>query len=348
MRTAGVIAEDVRRENARRENVRRENVDPVRTDGRRARLTKPVVEPAKALRAGAIPSLIAASLLIFCLPAYVQNTSGDAALSAGELLRRVVNSELKAQANDHAQWMYEIKAGVSGKEQVKVAVQTREGYLDRLRFVNGQPITPEQEKREDQRIAALLKRPDEQKKQQRAQEQDARKTERLLKLLPDAVIARHGMRQGELVEILFDPNPNFHPSSHEAAVFHSMEGRIWVNTRENRLVEIEGHLTRGVKFGGGLLGHLDKGGEFHVKQSEVAPGYWEITLLHVNMHGKALFFKTIAVQENEIRTNFQRVPDSLTLSEGAEQLQKQSTMKSASAPSGSTVLAIGRSRSSGH
>jgi actin-related protein len=212
--------------------------------------------------------------------------------------------------------------------------------------VNGQRITPEQEKQEDQRIARFLKKPDEQKKQRRAQEQDARKTERLFKMLPDAVSARYGERQGELVEILFEPNRNFHPPSHEAAVFHAMAGRIWINTRENRLVEIDGHLTRGVKFGGGLLGHLDKGGEFHVKQSEVAPGLWEITLLHVNMHGKALFFKTIAVQENEIRTNFQRVPDNMTLSEAAEQLQKQSTVKSASVPGSETVPAIGRSLSS--
>jgi hypothetical protein len=244
--------------------------------------------------------------------------------------------------------MYEVEAGVSGKEQVNVAVQTREGYLDRLRFVNGQPITPEQGKQEDQRIARLLKNPAERKKQQRAQEGDAQKTERLFKMLPDAVTASYGKRQGELVEILFKPNPHFHPPSHEAAVFHAMAGRIWINTRENRLVEIEGHLTSGVKFGGGLLGHLDKGGEFHVKQSEVAPGLWEITLLHVNMHGKALFFKTIAVQENEIRTTFQRVPDNLTLSEAAEQLQKQSTVKSAAVPAGSTVPVIGRPRSSSH
>ncbi len=275
-------------------------------------LAKTVVEPAKLLR---VSGLIATAFLVFCVPAYVQNTSSDAGLPAGELLRRVVNSELKAQANDHSHWMYEVKAGVSGKEQVKVAVQTREGYLDRLKFSNGQPISPEQEKQEDQRIARLLKKPDEQKKQQRAQQQDARKTERLFKMLPDAVTASYGKRQGELVEILFKPNSNFHPPSHEAAVFHAMAGRIWINT-----------------IGGGLLGHLDKGGEFHVKQSEVAPGLWEITLLHVNMHGKALFFKTIAVQENEIRTNFQRVPDNMTLSEAAQQLQKQSTVKSASVP----------------
>ena len=308
-------------------------------------LAKTVLGPAKLLR---VSCPIAAAFLVFCVPAYVQNTSSDAGLSAGELLRRVVNSELKAQANDHSHWMFEVKAGVSGKEQVKMAVQTREGYLDRLKFSNGQPISPEQEKQEDQRIARLLKTPDERKKQQRAQQQDAQKTERLFKMLPDAVTASYGKRQGELVEILFEPNRNFHPPSHEAAVFHAMAGRIWINTRENRLVEIEGHLTRGVKFGGGLLGHLDKGGEFHVKQSEVSPGYWEITLLHVNMHGKALFFKTIAVQENEIRTNFQRVPDNLTLSEAAEQLQKQSTVKSASVPGGTTVPAIGRSRSSSH
>src|SRR5882762_9253798 len=306
-------------------------------------LTKTVIERARSLR---VHGVIVAAFLMFCIPALPQNTSGDGGLSAGEHLRRVVNSELKAQANDHSHWMFEVKAGVSGKEQVKVAVQAREGYLDPLNFSNCQPISPQQEKQEDELIARLLKKPDEQKKQQRSQQQDARKTERLFKMLPDAVTASYGKRQGELVEILFEPNRNFHPPSHEAAVFHAMAGRIWINTRENRLVEIEGRLTRGVKFGGGLLGHLDKGGEFHVKQSEVAPGLWEITLLHVNMHGKALFFKTIAVQENEIRTNFRRVPDNLTLSEAAEQLQKQSTVKSASVPGGSTTPAIGQSPSS--
>src|ERR1700676_178614 len=133
------------------------------------RLAKTVVEPAQLLR---VSGLIAAAVLVFCLPAYVQKTSSDAGLSAGELLRRVVNSELKAQANDHSHWMYEVKAGVSGKEQVKVAVQTREGYLDRLKFVNGQPITPEQEKKEDQRIAGLVKNPAEGKKHQGHKEQE--------------------------------------------------------------------------------------------------------------------------------------------------------------------------------
>ncbi len=149
-------------------------------------------------------------------------------------------------------------------------------------------------------------------------------------MLPDAVTAKFGERKGSLVEILFQPNPNFHPSSHEAAVFHAMEGRIWIDERENRLAGIEGHLLRPVKFYGGMLGHLDKDGKFYVKQSEVAPGHWEITLLNVHMRGKALFFKTISVQQNEIRSNFQLMPDDMTLAQGADELHRACTAHAAS------------------
>ena len=143
-------------------------------------------------------------------------------------------------------------------------------------------------------------------------------------MLPDALIVKYGERGHDLVELLFEPNPNFNPPTREASVFHAMEGRIWISLKENRLAEIEGHLRREVKFGGGLLGYLEKGGEFHVKQSEVLPQHWEISLLHVNMHGRVLFFKTISVQQDESRSNFRQVPDNLTLAQAAEELQRQS------------------------
>jgi hypothetical protein len=282
----------------------------------------------RALRyANTIPVLAIAAILLFCSPASPQNTSNDSTTSAGDFLRRAIDGELKAQADDHTHWMYRERTGAAG-DQVKSVVETREGDVDRLCLVNGQAITPEQAKQEDQRIARLLRKRGEQKKRKRAQEEDARQTEHLFKMLPDAVIASYGENKGDVVEIIFKPNPDFRPSSHEDAVFHAMAGRIWINRKEDRLVEIEGHLIQNVTFAGGLLGHLDKGGEFHVRQSEVAPGHWEVTLLQVHMRGKALFFKTIAVQQDEIRTDFRQVPDSLTLAQAAEELQKQSTEKS--------------------
>ncbi len=278
-------------------------------------------------------NLLAYTPLMFCMlisiTVHSQDTPVDTKLPATELLRRVIDGELKAHASDHSRWRYQLKAIEQGKEEVKLVVETREGDLDRLRSVNGQPITAEQEKQEDQRIQSLLQKAGERKKRQHAQTEDDRKTESLFKMFPDAVLARYGEHNGELVEILFEPNPNFHPSCNESLVFQEMEGRVWINEKQNRLAEIEGHLIRDVKFYGGLLGRLARGGEFHVQQAEVAPGHWEVTLLHVNMRGKALFFKTISVQQNKLRTNFERVPDNLSLAEAAAELQRLSTAKSA-------------------
>jgi hypothetical protein len=265
--------------------------------------------------------VLVGAVLAFSGGAFPQNTK----VSAHDLLRRVVNGELKAQADDHSHWMYQTKAAKSGNEEVRWVVETPAGDLDRVLSINGKRVTAEQEKQEDRRIEHLLHKTEEQKKRQRAQAEDSRQTEHLFKMLPDAVLARYGEQKGDLVEIVFGPNPDFRPSSREDVVFHAMEGRILVDDKEERLVEIDGHLSRDVKFVGGLLGHLDKGGEFRVRQSEVADGHWEVTLLHVNMNGKALFFKTIAVQQNEIRTNFRRVPDNMTLAQAAEELQRRCT-----------------------
>jgi hypothetical protein len=65
-----------------------------------------------------------------------------------------------------------------------------------------------------------------------------------------------------------------------------MEGEITVNREQFRLVEISGQLVHEVKFRAGLLGQLDKGGQFYVKQEQVAPGFWEMTALNVQMRGK--------------------------------------------------------------
>ena len=72
------------------------------------------------------------------------------------------------------------------------------------------------------------------------------------------------------------------------------------------------------------MGHLEKGGQFEVKRTEVVPGHWEVTEMAVNMRGKALLFKTISVQQKELHQNFERVPDDLTMSDAAALLLKQS------------------------
>ena len=139
-------------------------------------------------------------------------------------------------------------------------------------------------------------------------------------MLPQAFIFSYAGQQGGRTRMDFKPNPHFHARTHEAEVFHAMEGSLWVDAKQNRLAEISGRLMHPVKFAGGLLGHLDSGGTFVVKQEPVAPGYWELTLLNVHMKGKALFFKTISVQQDFSRSDFKKVLDDLTLAKAADAL----------------------------
>lgn len=245
---------------------------------------------------------------------------GDRNISAQQLLKKVVDNELAADKNDNYLWKYTSVMRKSGENTSEEIVETRHGILTLKLVENGKHVSKEEEKRQRDHIRYLVAHPDEAIKAQQDQAQDADKAEQMLRLLPRALLAKYGSRRGDLQELRFRPNPNFNPSSHEAEVFQAMSGAIWVDTKEDRLEEIDGTLSHRVDFGWGILGHLDKGGRFHVVQKEVAPHHWEIVRLFVDMQGKALFFKSISVHQDETRGDYKLLPPNTTLADGAKLL----------------------------
>lgn len=266
------------------------------------------------------PVALAASLLFASLSG---SQTSDARPPANEFAREIIDNELQAEKNDHSHWMLRLESRKSGKTEVREVVETKDGDLDWLISVNGKPLPEDQQSERQRGLQRLISNPAELKKSQREKDEDQARSLRLLKTLPDALVFEYGEQRGDLVELKFKPKPHFRAPSHEAAVVHAMEGVLWIDERQKRLVEISGRLTHPVKFGGGLLGHLDAGGHFYVKQEEVQPGYWELAVLDVEMKGKALFFKTIGVQEDIKRSMFRRVRNDLTAAQGASLLNQQ-------------------------
>lgn len=241
--------------------------------------------------------------------------------SAQELLKKVVDNELAADKADQADlWTYISDTRDSSGEISEKVVETQHGILTLKLAINGKKLSEEDERRQRQHIQSLVEHPRDAVKEFQDQTHDADQSEQMLRLLPQALLAKYGQNRGDLQEIDFTPNPKFHPSSHEAEVFQAMAGMILVDKKENRLAEIDGHLTYRVEFGWGVLGHLNKGGRFHVVQKEVLPGHWEIVRLLVDMRGKALFFKSISVQQNETRTDYKLLPPNITLAQGAKMI----------------------------
>lgn len=141
-----------------------------------------------------------------------------------------------------------------------------------------------------------------------------------LKKIPEVFLFSDGGQQGELRRLIFKPNPGFQSHSWQDRALHAMEGEILVSSPDLRLAAMRGRLVEDVKFGGGLLGYLQSGGEFHLERRHIGDGHWEITNLEVNMTGKALLFKSLSVQHKETKSNFRRVGDNLTAHDAAEEL----------------------------
>jgi hypothetical protein len=244
-------------------------------------------------------------------------------VSAADLVEVVIHNELNTADISEIRWKYRLDKKVDGKAETREVVETKFGSIDRLIAVEGSPLTGIQEREESERILKLSHNPEAQHKLEQVHRKDADQCKAFFQMIPNAFLFEDAGEKGGLTKLTFKPNPHFEPSSREGKVLHEMAGEIWIDAKQHRFVSMNGQLVNEVKFARGLLGHLEKGGHFTVKRSEIARGHWEVTEINVNMQGKVLFFKTISVQQKELHTNFQPVAEDLSLTDAAGLLLKQ-------------------------
>jgi hypothetical protein len=254
---------------------------------------------------------------------FAQSVPHNQNTSANDLVRAVVDNELVANEGHRDRWMYRVEKEERGKKQIKEVIQTGQGSLDRVVAIDGRPLTAKEQDMEIDRIENLVKKTAEQRKLEGIRNKDAEQCKTVFKVFPDALSFTYAGRDGNLTKLSYRPNPEFKPGSMEARVLHEMEGEMWVDEVQHRLVRIRGQLMTDVKFAGGLLGHLEKGGHFMVEQRELARGEWNLVTMEVDMKGKALLLKNIAVQQKEFRHDFRPVPDTLTFAEAADMLMNK-------------------------
>lgn len=269
--------------------------------------------------------LASAVFLLVGRPGWAQ---ANPQVSAPDLVKAVIANELKPSGGPDIRWKYRLDKQVDGKQETREVVETKSGSIDKLMAVSGQPLSEAQQQSEAQRILAFSRDPQQQRKAEEARRKDAQQCNALMQMIPQAFIFEYAGVSGPLTKITFKPNPRFQPPSREGKVLQQLAGEMWVDAKQQRLVSIDGQLINEVKFAGGLLGHLEKGGHFAVKLAELAPGDWEVTEMNVSMHGKALLFKSICVQQKELHSNFERVPENLSITDAANLLVKQTLVAS--------------------
>jgi hypothetical protein len=257
---------------------------------------------------------------------------GPPTLTPGELIRSVVQSEIKNNSQGPKYMCRQRKETLTGS-QIKLMVETRDAMVGMLVANNDQPLNQEQRRAEYGRLEHFLQQPSELEKKRVQEKENAERVSLILKAMPDAFVyeydgtetGRPGVgKPGEpLVRLKFRPNPRYDPPTHVEQVLVGMQGVVLVDPQNQHIARIDGTLFKDVGFGWGILGHLDRGGHFQVDQSDVGNNNWTIARMDLTFTGKILLFKSLNIKSTEIFSDFHTVPPDLTFAQGIDLLKKQ-------------------------
>jgi hypothetical protein len=285
-------------------------------------------------RRGNLSAFVArfAILLLIAASALAQNATLPN-ISADELVRLAVANEAAAANDNSAKHFFRSRKQTPKGSQTRLYVETNDAIAGMLIAVNDHPLTAQEQQGETSHLNWLMQNPDQLSKKQAHEKEDADRTLKILKALPDAFHYQYdgtepsspgiGREGTELIRLKFTPNPSYSPPTRIEQALTGMRGELLIDNTTRRIAEIDGTLFRDVTFGWGIFGRLNKGGRFVVHQADVGDGTWNITEMRLNITGTILLVKSLSMISDEVLSDFRRVPEKLTFAEGVQMLETE-------------------------
>ncbi|MGA2746479.1 MAG: hypothetical protein ABSE44_17425 [Candidatus Sulfotelmatobacter sp.] len=254
-------------------------------------------------------------------------------LSPHELVRLTVANEIAADNHPEILHMFRSRKQTPKGSQTRLYVETSDALAAMLVAQNDQPLNAEQQKTETDHLNWLVNTPDQLRKKRAREKDDDERSMRIVKALPDAFLYEYvgteksttglGEADDPLAKLAFKPNPAYSAPSRVEETLSGMQGFLLIDTKTRRLAQIDGTLFREISFGWGILGHLDQGGHFIVKQADLGlgDGVWGITEIKLNITGKILMVKNLSMISDEVLSDFKKMPDNLTFAQAVEMLK---------------------------
>jgi hypothetical protein len=146
----------------------------------------------------------------------------------------------------------------------------------------------------------------------------------VLRALPDSFIYQYAgtVASGSVsaAKFTFSPNPNFVPPDLETEVLTALNGEIWIDPVQVRVLHLQASLQKDVEFGWGVLGRLYKGGWVNMDNADVGGGVWRVVRFQMKMSARVLI-RTKQFETVEEESHFSPVPAALDYRQGIELLR---------------------------
>ncbi len=235
------------------------------------------------------------------------------------LIARAAERE-RAELENPKRYRYQERLDWNWGSETRSVIETSEGRADRIMLFNGEPLSPEQQAKQQHRLEKLLSDHDALKNELKDQKSEAQRRIKIVKAFPKAFFFDYAGVEKGLLRFNFRPDPDFSAKDRETQMYRGMEGSVWIEATQERIVRIEGVLVKDVNFGWGIVGHLNKGGIYEIAQTQLSPGKWRITTLDVDLKGKTFLINSFRFRRKETNSRFQPVSSELTFQEAVKEL----------------------------
>lgn len=236
-----------------------------------------------------------------------------------ELIARSTANELEALENPTL-FQYQERLEWNWGAETRSVIETPEGRADRVVLFRDEPLSPEQQAKQEHRLQKLLSDRDAVKNELQDQKSETQRRTRMVRAFPRAFFFDFAGSEKGLLRFDFHPNPEFSPKDRETQMYRGMEGKVWLDPVQERIVQIQGRLVKDVSFGWGIFGRLNKGGIYEITQSQLSPGRWRITTLNVEVKGRTFFLDSFRFQRRERNSRFRRVSSAMTYTAAVQAL----------------------------
>lgn len=272
-------------------------------------------------------------LLLLCLMA-CGGLPGPAQIAPGALTpeqaqalvqRALATESQAAQELGHAShpMRYRLHKTSPRLSSTKEIVETRDGDVARLLSIDGEPLSAEDEQKEQARLDALLANPSLQQHRKQSEDSDTARAMKVLRVLPSAFLYQFAgtatAASGPVEKFTFKPNPRFDPPDMETGVLTAMAGEIWIDPAQERVVRLAGSLQQDKEIAFGIVA-LDKGGWIEINQADVGGRQWRIVHMKLKMNGRVLF-KTKNSDSVQDYTEFAPLPADLSYKQAIQMLR---------------------------
>ncbi len=237
-----------------------------------------------------------------------------------ELVAIMINNE-NAAAAKHERYEYlsnERSDRTGGHVWTERVVETAPGRLRMLLAVDGKPLPPDRMQQERAKLQNIHDHPESFIRHEQGTRVEERRFRQMMEFLPHDFIFENVVLDSGEWRMTFRPNPGYKPDGIEERVLHNMAGKLVIDARSMRLIHMDFQLVQDVSIGFGLVADLHTGSSFVTDRQEV-DGHWHTMHLATIVHAKAAIFKSVDLNIDVYRSDFQpldheySVPDAANL-----------------------------------